>query len=310
MRPQIFLFFSLLLLGTCSMKSDPDARFIEHELVRIDSTHIGSISDFALSAMATDGTNWFLSFTPGGLLVKTSAGFREITRFDQPGTGPNEISDARELGISDTWVWVTDVKTLSLHRLDHDLRYRDRLPLPMRPLGLFVLSDTVAWVGTIDMEFEDVYRIHAAETGPVVTRSRSRKVGAAPESMVLFAGTRAFGIQYRPFANRIGITADSTLVAEFSDPTRPKQLSYQTSIQGPIPEGKIHQTAFHWHGYACLLAGGLEDEAQFAACFDKKGRPGVRIRFPSPMTLAVSRGDTLFTYSQNTQHVYRYLLDF
>lgn len=310
MIPKTSLFASLLLLGSCSIQRDHEAAFKEHELVQIDSTHIGWISDHALSAMATDGTNWFLSFTPGGLLVKTTSGFREIARFDRPGTGPEEISDARELGLSDTWVWVTDVKTLSLHRLDHDLRYRDRLPMPMRPLGLFVLSDSVAWVGTIDMEFEDLYRIQAAESGPVVTRSRSRKVGAAPESMVLFAGTRAFGIQYRPFANRVGITVDSTLVAEFSDPTRPKQLTYQTSFQGPIPEGKIHQTAFTWHGYACILAGGLVDEAQFAACFDKTGRPGARIRFPSPMNLAVSTGDTLFTYSQNTQHVYRYLLDF
>jgi hypothetical protein len=310
MIPQTSLFVSILVLGSCSLKSDPGAMFQERELVRIDSVDIGAISDFALSAMATDGTNWYLSFTPGGLLVKTTAGFRELSRFDRSGNGPEEISDARELGISDSWVWVTDVKTLALHRLDHNLRYRDRLTLPMRPLGLFVMSDTEAWIGSIDIEFEDVYRIRAVESGPLVTRWQSRKVGSPPESMVLFAGTRAFGIQYRPFANRIGITTDSTLVAEFADPTRPSQLTYQSSMQGPIPEGKIHQTAFQWHEYACLVAGGLEDDAQFAACFDKAGRPVARIRFPSPKTLAVSKGDTLFTYSQNTQHVYRSILDF
>jgi hypothetical protein len=308
MSPQTTLFIPLLLLGSCSVKSETEVRFRERELVRIDSSDIGAISDVALSAMATDGLSWYLSFTPGGLLVKTTSGFRELARFDRPGIGPEEISDARELGISDSWVWVTDLKTLSVHRLDHELRYLDRLPLPMRPLGLFVMSDTMALVGTIDLEFEDVYRLHAMEGGPIVTRWRSRKVGAPPESMVLFAGTPRFGIHYRPFANRIGITTDSTLVSEFADPTRPSQLTYQPSMQGPIPEGKIHQTAFHWDDQACLIAGGLEDGVQFAACFDKSGRPGARIRLPSPMSLAVCKGDTLFTYSQNTHHVYRFII--
>lgn len=301
--------FFLILIASCASE-DPRHRFQAVEITRIDSIQLHHLADQDVASMATDGRHWFLAFHHKPLVVKTDLRFQEIRRYDRSGFGPGEMVTTRDIGLRDSRIWVTDFDGRSIHRFDLDLSYLDRLPLEFRPFSLLVFSDSVAWLGSMDMSFEDLYEATGTGHNPRVTRIRSRQVANPPESVLLHAGDHRLAIQYRPYTNRVTVYEDGIESIGFDNILRPARVGYETGTIGPMPNSKIHQTAFTARNRLCLVSGVALAGRHEVACFTISGEPSVTFELSPAAALAATHGDTLLTYSPVSRHVYRYLLDF
>lgn len=260
--------------------------------------------------MVASDHGWYFSFENRVRVLKTDASFREVAHYERAGSGPGELMDARTLVLSDRYVWVTDFVGHAVHRLTLDLAYVDRLSLEFRPFSIYTINDSVAWFGSMDMEYSDIHEAVVRGGRPSVRRVLSRKVAAPPESITLFTGQNGVGVQFHPYTNQVTLLQDSTRIRSFPNPTRPGKPQYRHVFGGPMPEGKIHHSVFQTKERVCVLSGEYTPTHHDAACFGSRGSLVRRLQFRPHMTMTATRNDTLYTYSPETHHVYRYPLDF
>lgn len=302
------LYLGLLLAG-CSNKGDPGNAPVLH-LDAMDSLDVGRLNPNNVSSMVFYQNHWFLSFENQPVIIKADSSFHEILRYSRQGHGPAELLDTRMVIPSTNYLWVTDFVGLAIHRFDFDLGYKDRIPLEFKPFGIYTINDSTAWLGNMDMEFSDIHEVSVQRGLARVRRVRSQKAGAPPESITLFEGHNGRGVIFHPFTNTVQLLRDSVVQVTFRNVTRPDRPTYKNALIGQLAEGKIHQSAFLTRESICLFSGEHHSNSHQAACFDADGQLIRRLEFRPQMNVGITRGDTLYTYSPHTHHVYRYLLDF
>lgn len=279
-------------------------------IMPMDSIDVSWAYGHDVSALAHDNNVWFLTLMNSPAIILADTLFQERSRYERHGNGPAELLNARDIAFSNSFIWVTDFTGLAIHQFSKNLEYKQRIPLAFRPFSIRSISDSVLWVGTMDMIYEDLYTLTISSDQFDIRRTQTRLVNTAPESIVLQSSYMDYGIIYRPFTNKVSVYKGTVHVVDFANPLRPARVTYENTLAGPMPEEKIHQTAFVTATSICLLTGKPTKKHQPVACFTHEGRPYTTFVLTPPMSIASVKENTLYTYSPHTHHVYRYLLDF
>jgi hypothetical protein len=232
--------------------------------------------------------------------------FEPIRTYSSIGRGPGELKKPHSLSTSSRFLFVTDPTQQKIFRFSLDLKPGIELVVPFSPLSIFAINDSILWVGTLNMEYEDVFEINFSTK--LVVRLKSTAMITHPPEGIVFHSSNKFGdvLRYRQFSNRAEVFQNNKLVASFMNSTQPKTPNYTIKYDLPFFNSKTHAAAFLTESLACFLSGDIGPRRQPIQCFDFDGNLVSRYVIPTPSPFATYHDSLLYTYSPETNHIYVY----
>lgn len=281
-------------------------------LIPVDSISLDVLSILDLTTLTIEDSSFYLLSRQSKEILKTTLQFEPIRRYGSIGHGPGEFWDPYDLTTIKDRLYVIDFSQRKLLEFDLHLQPIDEFFTEYPPFSLLAISPGRALMGTMNMEFEDVYLVDF-DTKSYALDGRSRKVNNGIDGVVFHARNRnEFVLRVRPFNNRLDIIPPSGSVTTFFNQTQPEKPDLEPgSEEFPIFKSKIHNGAFLTLDRACVLSGGQTPMHQPVQCFNFEGQLVARYDLlQSASLISVYSDSTLYTYSQITNHIYVYHLGF
>lgn len=280
-------------------------------LIPYDSINLFDLEIYSVDGLVKLGSEHYLVDRPSKKVVRLDDKFRTLSVYDITGNGPNEFSDPFDITGYGDRIYVIDLGDRKIQSFTLDLLPLAEISAIEPPVSLFALNESILLMGTLNMEFEDVYRVNFSSSSFDLD-GRSAKV-KVPLSGIVFHTSNSFGdvLRYRQFTNRFEILlADNTMrsYANTSQPDFPEV--YPQTNMPPLFKTKIHNTAFLTSSRACFLSGDSSEGLQPMQCFSFLGHLLSKHELHQPSPISLYSDSTLYTYSPKTNHIYVYNLGF
>jgi hypothetical protein len=277
-----------------------------------DSIDLSPAELFEISSLHFKDSHFYMVGYRSKIVAKADSSLKQILRLSASGRGPYEFTNPYSLAITDSGVYVADSDqrkiiyySLGLVPLD-EFRFEE----PILSLSSSNTSDLL--IGTLNMEYEDVYRVDF-KTKKSRLDGNSFKTSNPMEGIVYHSHNDLGDLlRFRQYHHRLDLyRADGTHIT-FSNPTRPERPDENKSIPGyPVFTSTTHNSAFLTADRACVLSGDHTPGNQPVQCFDFSGQLVARYSLKQdPSMISVYTDSTLYTYSPKTNHIYVYNLGF
>lgn len=281
-------------------------------LYPIDSIPLAALSLHDLTALSIEDSSAFLLSRASKEIVKTNLRFKPLLRYGVTGFGPGEFTDPYDLSASSDRLYVIDFSQRKLMQFDHKLRPIDEFFSKFPPFSILYTKGSHAWMGTMDMEYEDVYRVDF-DNKQLTLIEGSKLIKYGLEGVALHAKNDAGRIiRYRPFNRQLDLFDPSGSRITFQNLTQPERPELEPGSEAfPIFKQRIHHGAFVTGDRACVLSGDHSPQNQPVQCFDFDGKLVYAYILKQGASLISTYSDsTLYTYSPTTNHIYVYNLGF
>jgi len=305
------LFFISLILTACYQE---DASVIPYSINRYpsDSISMEKLDIDSVSSLVVRDSSFFILDRLRKQVIRTSLSMNPVYRYGATGRGPSEFSDPFDLSVSDKNLMVIDFQKRSMMMFDHHLIPSGDISLEYPPFSIMALNDTSVWIGTFDFEFEDVYVIDLITKNQSLA-GKSRQVDHGMEGITFHASNQQGTIlRYRQYNHRLDVFDAEGRQTSFVNPARPERPELDPrSPDAPIFTSKIHHSGFVAGDRACVLSGDHAPRSQPMHCFSFDGTwIGNYVLAQDASMISVYSDSLLYTYSQQTNHIYVYNLGF
>lgn len=277
-----------------------------------DSINLSRADLYQITSIDFKDPHFYLVSYPSKVVARTDTSFTQIIRVAASGRGPNELTSPYDLAIAPGRVFVADSEQRKIISYTMDLIPLDEFIFQEPILSLSASSSETLFIGTLNMEYEDVHLIDFKSKTSRLD-GNSFKIKNPMEGFVDHSGNQSGDLlRYRQFHHRLDLfRADGTHIT-FANTTRPERPEVDSSIPGyPVFKSKIHNSAFLTASRACVLSGDHTPGNQPVQCFDFDGNLVARYSLKQdPSMISVYADSTLYTYSPKTNHIYVYSLGF
>ena len=278
----------------------------------IDSIDVSPLELFFVNSIAYHDSSFFLSSGQTKSIVKTNLHLKPLAQYRKPGHGPFELDDASDISVSEEHLYLIDFSQRKLVEFTHELIPVSEIVIEHPPFSIQAIREGVVWLGSLDMEYEDVYVVDFA-TKSLKHHGTSIKTKVPMEGLV-FHSKNSNGdiLRYRQYNHRLDFFPRDGSQLTFSNTLRPERPDVVKGIPGyPVFDKKIHHSAFLTADRACVLSGDHSPNNQPVQCFDFSGQLVARYSLKQdPSMISVYTDSTLYTYSPKTNHIYVYNLGF
>jgi hypothetical protein len=310
MKPIARLIFPIFLVACQSTEIQP--LITEIPIAPSDSINLAPLGIFTMTALDVKDSLFYLLDRNAKKVVWTSADFSPLGSYSSVGRGPGEFTSPSDLQVTANHVFLIDFGQRKVMRFSRELTPELDFVTEHPPLSIISVDEQRLWMGTLNMEFEDVYSINLV-TQSEVLEGQSVKIRYAPEGVVFHAkNPNGVILRYRQFNHRLDVFDSTGTRTSFVNPTQPErpELDPRTS-EAPIFKSKTHHSGFVTSNRACVLSGDHTPRSQSVQCFSFDGTLISRYKLSQePSMISVYSDSTLYTYSPTTNHVYVYKLDF
>lgn len=305
------ILLSLVLIQSCK----PDMTGLElttQNIAPLDSIDMTPLGIFSVSALHVSDSIHHILDRSTKTIVWTTSDFKKVGSYSAVGTGPGEFTSPSDLQVTPSHIFLVDFGQRKILRFSRDFVPQIDLVTEHPPLSIHIIDQQRLWMGTLDMEFEDVYLVDLDKRTEVLD-GPSVKIRYAPEGITFHARNDAGTIlRYRQYNNRLDVFDAEGQRTSFVNKTRPERPELDPrSPEAPIFTSKIHHSGFVTTDRACVLSGDHSPKSQPMQCFSFDGTlVGRYILVQDPSMISVYADSTLYTYSANTNHIYVYDLGF
>lgn len=310
MKPILLLLFIASLSSCRPAESRSDVAI--QRLVPLDSIDLTPRGIYSVSALHLSDSVHHILDRGAKTLFWTTPGFETIGSYSAIGNGPGEFSSPSDLQVTQNHIFLIDFGQRKVMRFGRDLTPQIDLVTEHPPLSILSLDDRTLWMGTLDMEFEDVYLLDL-DARTEVLQGPSAKIRHAPEGIV-FHSMNSSGtiLRYRQYNHRLDVFDAAGKRTSFVNPVLPERPELDPrSPEAPIFTSKIHHSGFVTADRACVLSGDHSPKTQPMHCFSFDGTlVGRFILTQDPSMISTYLDSTLYTYSSKTNHIYVYDLGF
>lgn len=307
----LFLLFSSLLLMGCLRSSSKKVLPAVLELTPSDSISLKDLGVFEINAISLHDSTFFLVSRKTKEIVKTDLQFLQLNRYQKIGKGPGELSDPIDLTIIGNRVFVVDFVQRKILEFDDSLNPIIEFVSEKQPMTLLAIRDDELWMGTFDLEFEDVYSVNP-DSRSFTRLQGSLPIKYPPEGIADHTKNAAGDVlRYRYFNHRADLFLEDGTRLSFDNTILPQNPDLDTRIaEAPVFKWKTHHSAFLTATFACFLSDSQSESSQPVQCYDFHGRLDSLFDIRHPSKISVYADSTLYTYSANTNHIYVYDLGF
>ena len=280
-------------------------------LVVIDSTDIWENGIASLASLINVDEDFYGVDRSSKKIIRLSKSLSVLNRYETQGSGPGELGDPFDIAAWGDMIYVIDFSDRKIQSYTRQLEPVDELISKEPPFSLLAIDDGILLMGTMNMEFEDVYEVDFHQSSFRLD-GRSSTVKYPFEGIVFHSrNTRGDLLRYRLFSNRFDILSINGTEGVYKNHTQVAHPALVENPYGPpIFKGKIHNTAFITLERACFLSGDHTESSQPMQCFSFDGTLVARYVLPKPASIAVYADSVLHTYSPENNHIYVYHLGF
>ncbi len=298
-----------LLVG-CHANSG-ESTIPQTNLVAMDSTDIWENGITSLVSLMIVDDDFYGVDRASKKIVRLSRSFAILNSYETQGNGPGELGDPFDIAAWDKIVYVIDFSDRKIQSYTRQLEPIDELVSKEPPFSLLAIDDGILLMGTMNMEFEDVYEVDFSKS-TFRLDGRSIKVKYPFEGIVLHSRNwRGDLLRYHLFSHRFNVITIDGREGAYTNKTQAAHPAIVENPYGPpIFKDKIHNAAFLTHDRACFLSGDHTDNSQPMQCFSFDGTLVARYVLPKPASIAVYADSILYAYSPTTNHIYVYDLGF